>query len=177
MTVRRLTDFEISGPIEVPCQKASSGSGKFIDKAGVKGFWGKPESAKIAQKQGCLVFALRAAKGYVPWYVGKATNAMSQECFTVDKLYKYNSVLFKARKGTPVLFFVVRPGSRQVAPKPVIRSMERQLIQDAYRRNSDLINVQNTKNLPAWTIKGVFQSAVGKPTKIQTAFGKMMGLK
>lgn len=177
MRVRKLTDFEIRGPIEVPHQKAPGGSGKLIDKSGVKSFWGKPESAKIAQKQGCYIFALRAAKGYVPWYVGKATKSMKQECFTTEKLNKYNSVLFKGQKGTPVLFFVERPGSRKYAPKTVIGSMERELIQDAYRRNSDLVNVQNTKNLPAWTIKGVFQSAQGKPSMIATVFGKMMGLK
>ena len=177
MTVKRLTDFEIRRPIEIPCPKARSGSGKFIDKAEVKSFWGQPGSAEIAKKQGCYVFALRAAKRYVPWYVGKATKSMKHECFTKDKLHKYNSVLAKGLKGTPVLFFVVRRGSPKKAPKAVIGSMERQLTQDAYRRNSDLVNVQNTKNLPAWTIKGVFQRSPGKPTTIEMAFAKMMGLK
>ncbi|QYY36868.1 hypothetical protein [Ruficoccus sp. ZRK36] len=129
----------------------------------------------MAGKQGCYVFALKAGRGHKPWYVGKATKSMYQECLSLDKLNKYNEVLFKGNKGTPVLFFIVLGGNKKKVPKGDIDEMEPFFIQNALTKNPDLTNIQKA-NVPAWTVKGVVRGGRGKPKPNTTSFRKMMGI-
>lgn len=65
-TKQMATDLEIIGPVSIPFQKNGKGSAKHIGKAEVKAFWASKEAQGIADKQGCYVFALQAAKGFRP---------------------------------------------------------------------------------------------------------------
>lgn len=168
------SDMVIVGPVRISFDAQASGSAKHIRAVDVTAFWASAEGQPVAGKQGCYIFALRAAKGFTPWYVGKATKSMKQECFTSHKLKHYNAVLFKGYKGTPVMFFVVLPGNKKKIGAKIITDMEKFLTQTAVSKNSKLSNVQNTKNLPAWTIKGVLRAGRGKPSIPALSFKTMM---
>ncbi|MBI3850984.1 MAG: hypothetical protein HY298_12010 [Verrucomicrobia bacterium] len=148
---------------------------KHIDQAHVKAFWHQDDAQLVAPKQGCYIFALRASKGYCPWYVGKATNSMRQECLGPHQLKLYNEVLFDGRKGTPVMFFVVPDAAKNKVPKTICDEIETLLIQSAYCENPELKNSQK-KKLPKWIIKGVVRGGKGKRTLLQQVFRKMMGI-
>jgi hypothetical protein len=161
--------------IEIPFRKQKNGSGKFIDAVHVKSFWNKPAAKAIAAKQGCYVFALRAAKGFCPWYVGKATRSFAQEALHTHQLNHYNAVLFDGRKGTPVLYFVAPSDNLKKVPEDVCDEIETYLIQSSLAENPEIRNQQKTK-IPDWTIKGVIRQGQGKPTKAEQAFKKTMGI-
>lgn len=169
------SNFIVGGPVEVVVD--GSGRNKFITAACRRIFLSGHDFVPYAAKQGVYVFALKAGRGYTPWYVGKtnAQHGMGNECMTDHKVNKYNEAM-RLSNGTPVLFFVVPSGTKRVAAKPVVKDMERQLIQDALAENPGLLNTQNTGNLPEWSIKGVIRSEIGRPTKLEVAFRKAMGI-
>ena len=63
-----------------PVLEQWKGSATHIGNVEVKAFWETAKAKAVAEKQGCYVFALQAAKGFRFWYVGKATMTMKQEC-------------------------------------------------------------------------------------------------
>lgn len=170
------TDLIVAGPFELKCKKQATGSAKQVTSDNVKEFLASNEFAAVSEKQGCYIFGLRASRGFMVWYVGKATKSMKQECLTDHKLKHYNQVLFDGDKGTPVLFFVAPDGKKKKVPKGEIDDMETFLIQSALFKNPNLSNVQKTKNLPYWSIKGVVRGGKGRPTDTEAKFKKMMGL-
>lgn len=169
------TQLIVHGPFDIPYSSQKTGSAKHVGKDEIRAFW-DGEASKIAQKQGCYVFALKVGKGFTPWYVGKATKSMKQECFTPGKIQHYNEVLFKGNKGKPVMFFVALPGNRNKVPAKEIGDMERFLIQSSLHKNPKICNVQNTKNIPSWSIAGIIRSGKGKTSTLSRCFEKMMGL-
>lgn len=118
---------------------------------------------------------MKAGKGYTPWYIGKASKNFKQECLSDQKLLKYNDVLFKGKKGNPVIFLVAPRGDKNKVPTDAIKDMERVLILNAYHANPDLTNVHHTRSVPKWSIYGVIRGGRGKPDVAATAFAKMMG--
>jgi hypothetical protein len=171
------SDLITFGPYDVGFDTHKSNSTiKHISAQHGKDFWAG-EAGELAQKQGCYVFSVRYAGGVTPWYVGKATKCFKQECFTHHKLGHYNKVLFERTKGTPVMYFVALPGTLRKVPEGDIKDIEKFLTQSALFKNPNLSNIQNTKNLPKWSIKGVIRSGPGKPTNDAIAFRKMLGLK
>lgn len=168
-----LTELKVLGPFEIPCE--NGGAVKFIDNAQRKEFLGMIYDDELWWKQGCYVFALRAGKGFSPWYVGKATKGMGQECMGPHQLQHYNAVLSKGYKGTPAMFFVTRDGAKNKISMRICDEMESFLIQTAFYKNPDLRNVQKAKG-PEWTIDGVVRGERGKPTNGELGFRKMMGL-
>lgn len=169
------TDLVLYGPIEIPFVKSSDGKGKRINREHKTAFLKLLAETGVSKKHGCYVFALRASKGYCPWYIGKATASMQQECMHYEKLDKYNSVLFEARKGTPVMFFVCPKDSLAKVPAGICDDIETFLIQSAIHENPDISNVQKTA-VPEWSIKGVVRSGKGKRTALESSFRKMMGI-
>ena len=169
------SNLVVFGPFEVPYQRLDSGPVKHIGADDVREFWDGPETRAIADKQGCYVFAIRAARGFTPWYVGKATKSMRQECFAYHKIVHYNEVLFQGHRGTPVMFFVAPPGRAKRVRERVINDVETFLIQTAVYKNPDLRNVQGTR-VPEWTIKGVARSPKGPRPRNAVKFRKMMGI-
>ena len=166
------TNLAVYGPFNVSYE--ASGRAKRIRTDHVSAFWANSATKSFGVKQGCYVFSLRAAKGFKPWYVGKATKSFEQEVFTDHNRNIYNDVLFVGRKGTPVIFLVAPQGTKCKVPAKEIAHMEKELIQYGVKRNPDLYNVQHTKNLPQWTIKGVVRSPQGKPPRPAVAFKTMM---
>jgi hypothetical protein len=168
-------DLIIHGPFEIPFRRQRNGNAKQLLGQHVAVFWANPTAQAIAAKQGCYIFALRAAKGFCPWYVGKATRSFRQEALGPYQLNHYNDVLFDGRKGTPVMFFIGPEGNKRVVPPATCGKIETFLIQAAYAENPEICNRQHTK-IPDWTIKGVIRPDQGAPTKLETAFRKMMGI-
>ncbi len=166
------TTLEVFGPFEIPVKKM--GKTKRIEDSHVVDFWDQPGQAELVMKQGCYVYALRAGKGYTPWYVGRASKTFKQESFQSHKTKKYNQLLFEGKKGTPVMFFVAQSGSRKKIPLPVLKEMEKQLIQMATIRNPLLLNIQNAK-LPPWGIKGVVRGGKGQGSANAKVFRLMFG--
>ena len=171
------TDLKVYGPFEI--EFAKNARLKQVTVSHVSAFWLKPDvtKLKLKQKQGSYVFGLQAAKGFKPWYVGRASRGFGQETFNKSNLNRYNGVLFKGNKGTPVLFFVAPLDNKTKVPAAELNHMEKELIQFAVNRNPDICNVQNTKNLPQWTIKGVIRSTPGRPDAAAKKFKKMMRIR
>jgi hypothetical protein len=154
--------LKVFGPYKVPVRKQKSGRGKMIDKEHERQFWEKIRDQELEKKQGCYIFALRAAKGATPWYVGKAGKSFQQECFTSDKLNKYNKSLFDGRQGTPVLFFVALEGRKKKISSQTIKEVETYLIRVAKEANRDLINKSKTKP-PNWASNELCEEARANP--------------
>jgi hypothetical protein len=169
------TDLVLYGPIEIPFVTRSDGITKRINPEQKAAFLRLVDEAGLSRKHGCYVFALRASKGYCPWYIGKATVSMRKECMHDHKLDKYNSVLFEGRKGTPMMFFVCPKDSLAKVPAKICDDIETFLIQSAIHENPDISNVQKTA-VPEWSIKGVVRSGQGKPNALESSFRKMMGI-
>lgn len=167
------TNLKIVGPFTIHCPK--NGAAKFIDAAEKREFLQAISSAGVGEKHGCYIFATRAGQGFCPWYVGKATKGMSQECMGNHQLQHYNAVLAKGEKGTPVMFFAVHHGTRKKVPAAICGEMEEVLIQAALYENPELRNVQKAR-VPVWGIDGVIRGRKGKPTRHEKCFKKMMGL-
>ena len=171
------TVLKVFGPFSVGCEKKPIGSAKQVGKEHIKDFWNTEITRSYAAKQGCYVFAMKAGRGYTPWYVGKATKSFKQECFSGQNLGRYNKVLFKGQRGNPVIFLVApsEKGKNKVKEQ-VINDMEKFLIQTARYANPEITEIQihHTK-LPQWSIKGVVRGGVGKRDATTKAFVKMMG--
>jgi len=125
---------------------------------------------KWQKKKGCYVFAMKT-KNFTPYYIGKTIASFKKECFTADKVHKFNGVLTK-RKGTPNLFFLI-PENAKRPPKNKISDLESFLIQQAYTVNSELVN-SHGKDEYKWTIGGIMRGGKGSSTKTSSAFKGMM---
>ena len=170
----KLVLFQVEGPFEIPFRSPGAGLSKRIDKNHGQEFWLSLTAAPFANAVGCYVFGLKAGRGYTPWYVGKTTKGFQQEVFQPHKVQKYNQVVFDGHKGTPVIWFVVRPGKKSLAGAKQIDEVESYLIQAAYQKNPELTNKQKIAG-PPWGIRGVLRGGRGKPLTTQQ-FKGMMGL-
>ena len=169
-----MTNLSVYGPFKIDYDL--NGKVKRIGITHIKQFWLDPKVSHLKNKHGCYVFALRLARGFTPWYVGKTNNGFAKETFTDHKLKHINRVLFKGAKGRPVLFFVAPAGRKHVVPKNIVNQVEKELIHYAFAKNSKISNKQHTNNLPQWTIQGVIRSNQGKPPKASTNFKTMMNI-
>ena len=117
---------------------------------------------------GCYLYAVRAAKGIRPWYVGQSKAAFERECFAHHKQSIYREVMDDTAKGTPVLFLIARmtPTGRlaKSVPKEEADFVERKLIHDATNANPQLKNSHNTRFVMALEIPGVLNSPQGMPS-------------
>ncbi|MCG8606397.1 hypothetical protein MJD09_15615 [bacterium] len=167
------TEMVVYGPFDVPYDSPGSGTSKRIDRDRAKEFWDLDSVKSVRAKQGCYVFALATSKGYTPWYIGKASKTFYQEALHDHKLLYYNDVIYKGRKGRPVLFFVAKPGGSKKIPKSQIDDLETFLIQSAVYKNPELKNKQKTKT-PLWGIRGVMRGGRGKAPENAKRFKAML---
>lgn len=144
--------FSVHGPFEIPIYEGQAA--RLIRADEGREFFSRHHA--LAQAAGCYVFGMRAGKGITPFYVGKATRTFAQECFSPDKLNRYNEVLVNYSRGSPVLFLVVHPRQTGRRNSSAIAELEDFLIQNA--------------------VAGVVNSSGGKPSAAAEAFAKMMGL-
>jgi hypothetical protein len=168
---KSLLTFDAVGPVKIPVVPARNGS--YIE-AGCRAFW--QSNPELAKQKGCYVFAIRAAKGYKPIYVGKTVRSFESECFADHKIARhYNPALARKGRGTPVLFFLV-PRMRRGKPNArVIKDLETFLVQVASAKNPELSNVQERKEA-RWGICGALRGGKGKPSLAARALKRAVGI-
>lgn len=166
-------ELMVYGPVVVPIRLVNRG--KFIDTDRLHELW-EQQAEGLASKRGLYVFAMRAGRGFTPWYVGRTSKGFEKEIFTPHKVVKYQRIFADQVTGTPVLFFVAKPGRPNVVPAPVLREAEKELIAIAYRCNPALENKQHAK-ARAWSSRGVIGGRAGRPTGSAAAFGTMLGIR
>lgn len=127
------------------------------------------ESPGLTNACGCYVFAVRAAKGYRPIYIGQTKKAkLFDEAFVDRNVNLLNNELTNGmKKGNLTLFLlpVMTPGGKygkQDSAPRTIDFVEQWLIGEAFRKNAELINVQHTAFLNNLHIVGVFNAKKGE---------------
>ena len=142
-----------------------------IDQASADRFWS--EHPDLANAIGCYVFGVRAGRGgYVPIYVGRASNGFRNECFAYHKRDRYNTALNNRGACTPVMFFVVKESGPDGALDTCLDHVEHFLMQVASERNADLANERRVD----YRILGVFRTSVGPPSKSSRLLRRMLGI-
>ncbi len=163
--------FRVRGPFKVPCDGKNS---RYIA-PGCPDFWKNPEASRFANERGCYLFAIRAAKGFRPVYVGRTKKSFEKECFTYHKTDHYHRALKDVERGAPVMFLVILGRGKGPINNRAIAQVESFLIQNALAKNPDLSNTQGTKQ-ERWGIVGVIRGGKGKVSEDARLFRKAMGL-
>lgn len=164
--------FRVHGPLVIPFYQGKGG--RTITDDNVKQFW--KQNASVARLRGCYVFAVRAAKGWKPAYVGKATKSFKQEAFSSHKLSRYQQFLADYLKGTPVMFLIIAPSKKGALNRSYVSELEEFLIQVGVSANPALLNIQGTKQ-EEWGIAGVLRGGKGKTTMAASQFRQLMKIK
>jgi hypothetical protein len=167
-----IVNFDVFGPFIIPRNKTRT----LIDDNRLNELQEKAEKKMkgLSEACGCYVFAIRAAKGYTPWYVGRAKKtAIIKEAFNPTNLKNYHKVLNnKIKAGVPVMFLspmLTESENRFRKPSEgldAIDFLETWLIGEALRKNGELINVQKTKYLKNLRVRGIFNAKKGEANKI-----------
>ena len=165
--------FTVAGPHVVPVYKGKKGCRIVRSEEGDAFFRTHHYAAK---KRGCYVFAIRAAGGLKPVYVGKATKTFKQECFTAHKLGKCNEALADCGRGTLVLFLIEAPSGQHRPPSKQITLVEDFFIQAGVAVNGNLLNIKGKKQAE-WSVKGVIRPTKGPPTLPARALKKAFRFK
>lgn len=168
--------FDIAGPFSIE----RYGTRRLITKQSLIDL--KPELEEwedgLSEACGCYVFAVRASKGYKPYYVGQACKrSMLDEALNPSNREKYNSAC--NGKGTPIIFFLpMRTPKGKFKKKsgnlPAIDFLERWLIAEAIYKNPSLINNKETRFLRTIHIAGLFNSGKGESTSESRALCKVL---
>jgi hypothetical protein len=143
---------------------------------GCPAFWKDSETKPLAKERGCYLFAIQAARGFRPVYVGKTKKSFEKECFTYHKIAQHYTPALDIAKGTPVLFFVVLDKKKGPVNNRAISQVESFLIHNAVAKNPELSNVHGTKK-EEWSITGVIRGGKGKCPQPAKLFRRAMGLK
>jgi hypothetical protein len=140
--------FEPYGPFPLP--RFNGG----VDRSKKKSFWELIDKShpSLSSAVGCYIFAIKAGKGFTPWYVGK-TEKMSfgRETWHDGKLLIYGEVIRKYDKGRPVLFLLPKLTTKGKFTKPTKRrigavaALEEMLIGTCLQRNRELFNKKLTR--------------------------------
>jgi hypothetical protein len=161
-------------------------SGKLVDKHYRKDFWGDVERRQpgLPSAVGCYVFGIKAAKGALPWYVGRTEkHDFKGETWTPHKLNLYNEALNsrKKKKGTPQLFLIARHTKGGKFAKPTksgigdVRALENLLIGTCLLRNRHLLNAKQTKHLRGIVVPGYMNEHPGARPKPARELAILLG--
>jgi hypothetical protein len=164
-----MASFEVYGPFEIPTIKNKVS--RSIGSDEIDRFW--QVHTKFGSARGCYIFGFRAAKGWKPFYIGKAAKSYRQEVFTHHKLNKIMHALSNQRKGTLGIFLVSAVQGKGRVNEAAIDQVETFLIQTGLAANKFLQNERKTKQ-QSWSINGVFKSRRGKPSAAASDFKKYM---
>lgn len=161
--------FDIYGPYEVPRNKY--GKTKLITKDSLPTLLKAINNDGLVNGCGCYVFALRASKGYTPWYVGQASKMrLLDESMNPNNREKYNK-LIASHRGTPVMFYIpklttggkfAKPTKKEDGELKAVNFLEEWLIATALQKNPKLINQQNTHFLKYLHVVGLFNPKIGE---------------
>ncbi|MBX9695488.1 MAG: hypothetical protein K2Z81_24095 [Cyanobacteria bacterium] len=174
--------YEIFGPFTIPRNESG-----LVDRdaEAQRDFWDNvvglaDEGLPVAC--GCYVFAVAAAKGIVPWYVGLTEKrTFRKECLGAHQVGNYNDVLAAKGKARPLLYLLAKrtPTGRLVKPsknkQADIQFLETYLIGHGLNKNSKLLNQKKTKFLKSMHVPSVLNSSKGPPgipaKSLQVALG------
>ncbi|MBI2165178.1 MAG: hypothetical protein HYU29_02090 [Chloroflexi bacterium] len=168
-----MSEFVVHGPFKVPFSRPPAG-GKTVTTDRLNEFWNQMQVG-VPERPGCYIFGIRASRGMTPVYVGETANNMRAECFTPRNLNIYNQALGEYRKGTPIMFLLVRSSQRGQIDKKEIHDLQNYLIDIAFNKNPNLYNRQG-KRTPKWNIRGMIRGGQGRPSEDVKSFKIMMGM-
>lgn len=171
--------FQVAGPF--PLYRTEAG---LVDSSALarRYYWDwiEENAPGLSSACGCYIFSIRASRGSLPWYIGKAERqSFQKECLTPHKVVHFNNAL-AGRKGKPELFFIpqVTRAGKYRAPtssrRPAIRELESLLIGMAMNRNPDLLNIAGTKWLQQITVEGFLntkKARSGASKQLRDLFG------
>ncbi len=163
-------NFDVAGPFEI----ARHGTKQIITEDSLRHLIEELEDWEegLSEACGCYVFAVRAGKGYTPYYVGQGCkSSILREALNPSNREKYNKVLGET-KGTPVIFMLPMrtPAGKFRKRKQVdgglaeLDFLERWLIAEAIDKNPDLINNKETWFLRNIHVVGLFNPTKGEAT-------------
>ncbi|ODB84905.1 hypothetical protein A3194_14155 [Candidatus Thiodiazotropha endoloripes] len=172
--------FQVEGPFELDRNEKG-----LIDSTAStrRAYWDWVEefSPELPDACGCYIFSIRASRGSLPWYIGKAERqTFRKECLSAHKIVHFNNVVV-GRKGKPELFFLpqITGAGRYRSPtttqRRAIQELESLLIGMAIQRNPKLSNIAGTKWLQNLTVDGFLNSLKtrsGAAKELRTLFGE-----
>jgi hypothetical protein len=160
--------FEVTGPFVLK----RYGAKKILNKESLSDLKEQMEIWQdgLSDACGCYVFAIRAGKGFTPYYVGQACKrSIHKEALNPSNISKYNTALSDSN-GTPVLFCIplMTNGGKFRKRKQVkgglaaLDFLEQWLIAAAIEKNEDLINNKETFFLRNLHVRGIFNAQQGE---------------
>jgi hypothetical protein len=158
--------FDVYGPFTLPRTTRGLIASTAADR---RKYWDRVEEnvPGLSKACGCYVFAIRASRGTLPWYVGKAERqSFAKECLTSHKLVHFNNAV-AGRKGKPLLIFLPQLTKAGNFRKPTtstrraIAELESVLLGMAISRNSGILNARGTRMLRELTVRGFLNSGKG----------------
>ena|SRR5579859_3802456 len=160
--------FDIVGPFEL----TRHGTKKLLTEQSMTDMRPEIERRKrgLSKACGCYVFAIRAGKGYTPYYAGQACKqSIFREALNRSNREKYNKACSES-KGKPVLFLLpmLSPNGRyrkKGGGGLAINFLERWLIAAALMKNPKVLNSKETKILRNITVTGILNAKRGEATK------------
>jgi hypothetical protein len=166
--------YTIHGPFRVHKHKG------LVDqrKQAKRNFWEEVEEVErgLPSACGCYLFAIKAAKGIRPWYVGLTRKkTFENECFATHKINIYNQAL-TGRKGTPLLFLIARrtgKGKFSRLSKNGYRDiayLEGIMIGAVLNKNRHLMNTMRTQLLKNMCVPCLVNTPKGRPTQPEKDF-------
>jgi hypothetical protein len=162
-------EYSIHGPFELKRSKGFKNKKVGVDytKEAKKEFWNIVGNRvpDLPSACGCYLFAIKASKGIKPWYVGLAEKQIFQkECFGLQKINIYTTVINKCGKGTPILFLIAKRTNKGKFVNPSknghkdIQYLETILIGTAMEKNPNLMNIKKTKYLKEMCVPGLINT-------------------
>ena len=154
------------------------------DRDSINWFWSQAEDIAegLSQAIGVYIFSIRAGKGNLPWYIGKAEKrGFIQECFQHHKLTHYNNSIAN-RKGTPLLTLVPKFTQNEHLAQPNgsshadISTLEKILIGTCIQKNSELTNIRDTKFHHEMILPGYVNTPPGGVSNSVKEFKHLIGV-
>jgi hypothetical protein len=173
-----MSSYQVFGPFKMPK------NGRLVDKHAYAEFWAKIEDLNpgLPNAVGCYIFAIRAAKGALPWYVGKTEkNSFRGETWSTHKLSLYNEAFNFREKGTGLLYLIAKNtrGGRFAKSRKAgigdICALENMLIGSCLLRNRKLLNIRQTKHPRGIVVPGYMNEKPGARSATARRLAQLLG--
>ena len=154
------------------------------DKNAIREFWEEVECKDegLSSAIGIYIFSIRAGRGILPWYVGKAEKrGFISECFQAHKITHFDNCI-ASRKGTPLLTLIPKFTKNDMFAKPNgnihsdISTLEKMLIGSCLQKNKDLVNARDTKLFKEMVVNGYLNSPQGGVSNGIKEFKQIIGV-
>jgi len=169
-------------PFEIPRQTTN----KLVanDNNSLALFWEEieDECEGLSEAIGIYIFSIRAGKGNLPWYVGKAEKQVfKSECFQHHKLTHYNNCI-AGKRGTPLLTLIPKFTQNDYFTQPNgqthadISALEKMLIGTCLQKNTNLANIRDTKVHKKLVLPGYLNTPQGGLAHSVKEFKNLLGV-